>query len=213
MQTIRLFLALLLVIILLLAVPFSLTAQPPLPENNNTVVGEPIHIIIPEQRRVPVSTAANSFTFLPLITGAGASRGGGGTSSEARQVVELVNSERAKVGCPPLQISLQLTAAAQGHSEDMAHTDYFSHTSLDGRSPWDRFREEGYEFWSAGENIAAGYQTPAAVMAGWMDSEGHRANILDCDFEDIGVGYYYLANDTGDLNYRHYWTQDFGARK
>jgi len=112
-----------------------------------------------------------------------------------------------------LQLSSQLTAAALGHSEDMAHNDYFSHTSLDGRAFWQRIEAQGYSFWSAGENIAAGYQTPAAVMAGWMDSSGHRANILDCDFKDIGVGYYYLANDSGDLNYRHYWTQDFGTRR
>ena len=112
-----------------------------------------------------------------------------------------------------MQVSSQLAAAAQGHSEDMAHNDYFSHTSLDGRSPWDRIQAEGYNFWSAAENIAAGYPTPAAVMAGWMNSDGHRASILNCGLEDIGVGYYYLANDTGDSNYHHYWTQNFGARR
>ncbi|UCC51719.1 MAG: CAP domain-containing protein [Anaerolineaceae bacterium] len=211
MHAVRQLLALLSVIFLLLAVPFSLTAQPPLPDSKKTAVGEPIHVIIAEQERVPAATAAERFTFLPLITGAG--EGKDGTRSEVREVVELVNSERAQVGCPPLQISSQLTAAAQGHSEDMAHNDYFSHTSLDGRSPWDRIRAEGYDFWSAAENIAAGYPTPAAVVAAWIENDGHRANILSCDLEDIGVGYYYLANDTGDLNYHHYWTQNFGRRR
>jgi uncharacterized protein YkwD len=207
MQVQRQLVALLLALFLLLVVPFNLMAQAPLPKTGETAVGEPLHFTISEQGRIPAATDADRFTFLPFISG------GGGTSSEAGQVVELVNVERAQIGCPPLQISLQLTAAAQGHSADMALNDYFSHTSLDGRSPWDRIRAEGYNFWSAAENIAAGYPTPTSVVAAWMDSDGHRANILNCDLEDIGVGYFYLADDTGELNYRHYWTQDFGTRK
>lgn len=218
MQTVRRLLALFLLIFLLLAVPFTLTAQPPPPQNNETAVGQPHQFTITVQERMPAATAADRFAFLPYISGivgSGDDGGGdgGGVSSEAAQVVELVNNERAQAGCPPLQISSQLAAAALGHSKDMADNDYFSHTSLDGRAFWQRIEAQGYSFWSAGENIAAGYQTPAAVMAGWMDSSGHRANILDCDFKDIGVGYYYLANDSGDLNYRHYWTQDFGTRR
>ena len=69
----------------------------------------------------------------------------------------------------------------------------------------------GYQWSGAGENIAAGYASPEDVMDGWMNSQGHRANILNCAFRDIGVGYVYLANDTGQVNYRHYWTQDFGT--
>jgi uncharacterized protein YkwD len=209
MQVQQRLLALLWVVFLLLAIPFDLMAQPPLPENSETAVGQPNHITIVAKGPDPAATAADRFTFLPLVTGAKA----GGTSTESQEVVQLVNAERAQAGCSPLQVSSQLTAAAQGHSADMALNNFFSHVSLDGRSPWDRILAEGYNFWSAAENIAAGYPTPASVMAAWMESDGHRANILNCDLEDIGVGYYYLANDSGDVNYHHYWTQDFGTRK
>ena len=132
-------------------------------------------------------------------------------SSKATEVVQLVNAERAKVGCPPVTMNDQLNAAAYNHSQDMAHNDYFSHTSLDGSRFTDRLKAEGYNYATGGENIAAGYSSPQGVMAGWMGSSGHRANILNCGYQEIGVGYYYLANDTGSINYRHYWTQDFGT--
>jgi len=129
----------------------------------------------------------------------------------AEQVVTLTNQERAAHGCGPVTMEPRLRAAAQGHSEDMALNDFFSHTGSDGSSPWDRIHAQGYHYSTAGENIAAGYSTPEDVVAGWMASDGHRANILNCDFVHIGVGYYYLANDTGSINYHHYWTQDFAA--
>ena len=93
--------------------------------------------------------------------------------------------------------------AARLHGEDMARQDYFSHTSLDGRTPWDRMRTQGYSNGS-GENIAAGYATPAVVMTAWMNSPGHRANILNCSSSAIGVGI-----GTGG-SYGTYWTQAFG---
>ena len=104
---------------------------------------------------------------------------------------------------------LQLTA--EGHSQDMAINDYFSHNTPDGTTPWDRIRAQGYFYSMAGENIAAGYASPESVVQAWMNSDGHRANILNCGFKDIGVGYYYLENDTGEVNYRHYWTQVFAS--
>jgi len=213
MRTQRHFMAVLLVVFLLMTDPFGrdvgLKAGSPYPENGETIVGEAVYLIINEEKSDPSATEADRFAFLPLVTGVK----GAGLSAEAGEVVALVNEERALVGCAPLQVNFQLTAAAQSHTEDMAFRDYFSHTSLDGRSPWDRIRAEGYNFWSAAENIAAGYQTPASVMAGWMGSTGHRANILNCELEDIGVGYYYLDNDTGDVNYHYYWTQDFGTKQ
>ena len=142
--------------------------------------------------------------FLPLVHN--------GNSPEA-EVVVLTNQERAKAGCPALTASLQLAGAAEGHSADMAINDYFSHYGLDGRSPWDRIQETGYTYSLAAENIAAGYSTPAAVVQGWMNSHGHRANILNCSLTEIGVGYVYLANDTGSVNYHHYWTQLFATPK
>ena len=85
----------------------------------------------------------------------------------------------------------------------MAAQNYFSHTSLDGRSPWQRMEAQGYTAGS-GENIAAGYSTPASVMTAWMNSSGHRANILNCSSKAIGVG----IGKGG--SYGTYWTQDFG---
>lgn len=121
----------------------------------------------------------------------------------ATEVVRLVNVARAAAGCGALRVDSRLTTAARLHSEDMALRNYFSHTSLDGRSPWDRIQAQGYTAGS-GENIAAGYATPAAVMDAWMKSSGHRANILNCASRAIGVG---LGRGG---SYGTYWTQDFG---
>lgn len=130
--------------------------------------------------------------------------------SELEQVLSLTNAERAKVGCGALTINNTLAVVAQAHAVDMAENDFFDHNSLNGASPFDRMQAAGYRFSSAAENIAAGYSTPASVMDGWMNSSGHRANILNCSYTEIGIGFYKLANDTGDVNYVWYWVQDFG---
>ena len=117
------------------------------------------------------------------------------------QVLDIVNAERsAKPGCGPLVVDDRLAAAAQGHSDDMAQNDYFSHTSLDGSTPLDRAEAAGFTGFG-GENIAMGQRSPEDVMAAWMGSAGHRDNILNCDYNVIGVG----LNDDG-----WYWTQMFG---
>lgn len=152
------------------------------------------------------ATASSHRVFLPLV-----GRDYFYVSPFAAEVVTLTNQHRAAAGCAPLTINGRLMAAAQLHSEDMALRDFFSHTSSNGSSPWDRMRAQGYTFSHAAENIAAGYPTPASVVEGWMNSSGHRANILNCNLREVGVGYYFLANDTGSVNYRHYWTQDFGT--
>uniref|UniRef100_UPI001C0C1835 CAP domain-containing protein n=1 Tax=Cellulosimicrobium cellulans TaxID=1710 RepID=UPI001C0C1835 len=121
-----------------------------------------------------------------------------GPSAEVTAVVELTNAERAAAGCAPLVLDARLTAAAQLHSEDMLAQGYFDHTSLDGRSPWDRAKAQGYAN-PSGENIAKGQRTAEEVVRAWMDSPGHRANILSCDSTEIGVGY------AGGV-----WTQLFG---
>lgn len=135
--------------------------------------------------------------------GGGSSSGGGGGSAGAMntlsaQVFTLVNEERATAGCPPVHADDRLTAAAQLHSEDMDRNNYMSHTSLDGRSPADRARAQGYHAWS-GENVAKGQRTAEQVMRDWMNSPGHRQNILNCDNRALGVG---EANGA--------WTQMFG---
>lgn len=127
-----------------------------------------------------------------------------GTSPQADEVVRLTNVEREKAGCGPLAVDTRLAAAAQAHTADMAANDYFSHDGQDGSSPGDRTRAAGFPSGFVGENIAAGSTTPAATLQMWMNSSGHRANILNCDYTHIGVGY------AQGGSYRYYWTQDFG---
>jgi uncharacterized protein YkwD len=149
--------------------------------------------------------AASHFIYLPVVMTST------GLSPFASEVIALTNQHRAAAGCAPLTVNAKLTAAAQLHSEDMALRDFFSHTGSNNSSLSSRVLAQGYTFSRIAENIAAGYTTPASVINGWMNSSGHRANILNCNLRDIGVGYYFLANDTGSVNYRHYWTQDFGT--
>ncbi|MEV6327680.1 sigma-70 family RNA polymerase sigma factor [Streptomyces sp. NPDC051909] len=136
------------------------------------------------------------------------STSGGGTSdpnaTEAQQVIDLTNAERAKAGCGPVTANTLLTRAAQGHSDDMAARNFFDHTNPDGADPGDRVTAAGYRWSTYGENIAKGQRTPAEVMDAWMNSPGHRANILNCSFKEIGIG----IHDAGGP----YWTQVFGAQ-
>jgi hypothetical protein len=126
------------------------------------------------------------------------------------EVIRLTNQYRIENGLSPLSIDLDLHEAAQQHSQNMANQDFFSHTGLDGSSSSQRALNAGYESSFVGENIGAGYQTSQDVVDGWMNSPGHRANILNADYNEIGVGYYFLATDTGNVNYNSYWTQVFG---
>ncbi|MBV1848892.1 sigma-70 family RNA polymerase sigma factor [Catellatospora tritici] len=121
------------------------------------------------------------------------------------QILALVNTERKKVGCGPVHADARLAKAARLHSEDMAKRAYFSHDTPEGVSPWDRAKAQGYTQPSA-ENIAAGNSTAKATMQQWMNSKGHRANILNCSSKAMGVG-----RATGGP-YRYYWTQMFGFR-
>jgi uncharacterized protein YkwD len=126
-------------------------------------------------------------------------------SDTVAQVVALVNKERAAAGCGPLTEDPQLEKAAQNHSDDMAARDFFDHTNPDGADPGQRITAAGYRWSTYGENIAKGQQTPESVMDSWMNSPGHRANILNCSFKDIGVGVHRGAGGP-------WWTQDFGAK-
>jgi len=120
----------------------------------------------------------------------------------AAQVLVLVNEERAKVGCSALSANSALADLARKFSEDMAARGFFDHTDPDGKSPWDRAAAAGISD-LAGENIARGQGDPASVMAAWMDSPGHKANILNCDFKTLGVGVHFGSGGP-------WWTQDFG---
>ena len=144
----------------------------------------------------PPATRPTSTPPAPPPTSSAPPRAAGVTA----EVTRLTNLERAKAGCGALRVDSRLAAAAQAHSADMVDRDYFSHTSPDGTGPGDRATAAGYPSWS-GENIAAGYPTAAAVVEGWMNSAGHRANILNCQSKATGVGY--------DAR-RNMWTQMFG---
>ncbi|MDC0769804.1 CAP domain-containing protein [Streptomyces sp. HD] len=120
-------------------------------------------------------------------------------------VVDLTNRERARAGLRPLSVDPVLTTAAQAHSADMVARAFYSHTSPEGSQPWDRAAAAGSTRRSIGENIACGQRSPAEVVEGWMNSPGHRANILKPDFTHIGIGY------AGGGPAGTYWTQLFGA--
>lgn len=128
-----------------------------------------------------------------------------GNAALEAEVVTIVNSERAKAGCPAVTADDRLTEAARGHSADMAARDYFSHTTPEGVEFATRITDAGYRWSRAGENIAKGQRTPAEVMTSWMNSSGHKANILTCAFKNIGVGV--AADARGAL----VWTQDFAT--
>lgn len=119
-------------------------------------------------------------------------------------VLAIVNNERAKAGCKALTVDGRLAAAARKHSADMVARHYFSHTTPDGVSMAQRINNEGYRWSTIGENIAAGQPNATDVMKAWMNSPGHRANILNCKFQQIGIG---VAFD----GRRPVWTQDFGT--
>lgn len=133
------------------------------------------------------------------------------------EVLTAINQRRAagatcggvaKPAVGPLVMNAELRSAARCHSLDMGVQGYFSHTSQDGRSPWDRIDAAGYTGSATAENIAAGYATVAAVVDGWMTSTGHCNNIMDGRSTETGVGYAYQAGSP----YGRYWTETFGRR-
>jgi uncharacterized protein YkwD len=158
----------------------------------------------PPPTRSAAPTGTGTASASPPAPPTTAAPGSGGVTA---QVVTLTNAERAKAGCAPLTVNSTLTAVAQEHSQDMATHNYFDHNSQDGRSPFDRMTAAGYQFSTAAENIAAGQRTPQDVMTSWMNSPGHKANILNCALHQIGVGY----ATSSSSQYGVYWTQDFGT--
>ncbi len=116
------------------------------------------------------------------------------------QVVELTNVERKKAGLAPLQVDNLLMNNAEQKSLDMKQNKYFSHTSPTLGSPFEQMKNNGITYKKAGENIAKGQSTPEQVVQAWMDSPGHRENIMNSNYTHIGIGY---------VNGGHYWTQQF----
>jgi uncharacterized protein YkwD len=128
-----------------------------------------------------------------------------GVSAEVQRVVDLTNAERAARGLGPVVLDGRLVNAAQGHSNDMANFNSLNHDGSDFSSAGDRMKREGYNFNYWAENIAAGFSTSDAVTTGWMNSSGHRKNILSTKVASIGVAVAYAADGTA------YWTMDLAA--
>ncbi|MEV6765821.1 CAP domain-containing protein [Streptomyces sp. NPDC051105] len=168
------------------------------PTPTKTTSEKPTPSATPSKKATPKPT--RTATKAPVKTAAPI------TSSEEAvveaEVLKLVNEERAKVGCSALSANSSLTTLAETFSEDMAARDFFDHTDPDGKTPWDRAAAAGIAN-LGGENIARGQATAQAVMDAWMNSEGHRANILNCDFKTLGVGVHFGSGGP-------WWTQDFG---
>ncbi|MFH9570732.1 CAP domain-containing protein [Streptomyces sp. NPDC017454] len=134
----------------------------------------------------------------------GSGSGSSGSGGVEAQVLSLVNEERAAAGCSPVTANDRLTRAADDYSDVMASSGVMSHTGPDGSTMASRVEAAGYQWSTLGENIARGQGNAASVMDSWMNSPGHRANILNCSFKELGVGVHF--GDGGP-----WWTQNFGA--
>ncbi|MCZ0992830.1 CAP domain-containing protein [Streptomyces noursei] len=129
-----------------------------------------------------------------------------GTAAEyAQKVLDLVNAQRSQHGCGPLAIDPHIQAAAQAHSDDMAARNYYAHDTPEGVDPGTRLTNAGFRWQSWGENIFKSPNDPATAVDGWMNSPGHRANILNCSYTSTGVGVNLSSNGP-------WWTQDFATR-
>jgi uncharacterized protein YkwD len=165
----------------------------------------PAPVDAPTSTRPPVTTPTTK-PSPSLAKTTTSSRPASGLAALENRVLELANAERAQQDCPALRLDTRLRTAARGYSEEMFRYGAWNHIGHDGSDPGERMRRAGYDTsggWA--ENIAKGYPTPEAVMKAWMNSTGHRKNILNCDLRALGVG---VVRGDGRL----YWTQDFGAR-
>ncbi|MFC7532502.1 CAP domain-containing protein [Actinoplanes sp. GCM10030250] len=160
-----------------------------------------------QARPKPTTTKPRTRTPSPAPTRTTQAPTGGdsGSSSVNAEVIRLVNVERQKAGCSDLTSESRLEAAAQKHSELQAQQNSMSHQLPGEASMGDRVTAEGYRWRGVAENVAAGYTSAASVMDGWMNSPGHKANILNCGYEQIGVG---LAKSSSGTQY---WTQNFAT--
>ncbi|MEU6509413.1 CAP domain-containing protein [Streptomyces sp. NPDC046942] len=168
------------------------TSASPAPTPSKTASGTPAPQATVAEPKVTPSRAASKAALVTLPAQ---------TAAEA-EVLKLVNEERSKVGCSPLSANSSLTKLAEAFSDEMAARGFFDHTDPDGKSPWDRAAAAGISN-LGGENIARGQADAAAVMQAWMNSPGHKANILNCNFKTLGVGVHFGSGGP-------WWTQDFG---
>ncbi len=119
------------------------------------------------------------------------------TSMSATSLLQETNIQRSQNSLGALSLNNQLSQAAQAKADDMAARDYWSHTTPDGKQPWEFISATGYSFSYAGENLAYGFDTSSATVAGWMNSPPHRANVLNVNYTDVGFGYANAPNYQG----------------
>lgn len=135
------------------------------------------------------------------------------TAGPAESVLTAVNAARAKAGCGPLRVSPSLAAAAKSHARAMAEQNFFAHAGKDGSRLTSRIARQGYSYQSAAENIAAGQTSAGEVVQSWLQSAGHRRNILDCGMTETGIAVVYQADDRplsgSRYPLRYYWVQVF----
>lgn len=131
----------------------------------------------------------------------------------AESVLTAVNAARAKAGCGPLRMNSKLSAAAKSHARAMAEQNFFDHAGRDGKRLPARIARQGYDYRSAAENIAAGQESAREVVQSWLQSSGHRRNILDCKMTETGIAVVYQADDRpiagSRYPLRYYWVQVF----
>ena len=127
------------------------------------------------------------------------------------RALALVNAARAQAGCAALQTEPHLKAAALAHAKDMAEQDYFGHEGKDGSHFTARVRRAGLNMGAGAENIAAGYKDPEKVVSIWLQSPGHRKNMLNCRYKRTGLAMFYQADDKpiqgNSFSYKYYWVQ------
>lgn len=128
------------------------------------------------------------------------------------RVLKHVNQQRSMNGERPLTLNKRLTEAAQNHAEDMARRDFVDHQSPDGRGLQDRMASTGYPWRVIAENVAAGLSSPESTVDSWMTSPGHRDNMLNREYKELGVGYARPPEGGKRPRYSHYWVVVFGAR-
>jgi uncharacterized YkwD family protein len=173
------------------------------PNQQQTPVPNQQQVPAPSQQTAPKQTQQAPQTTQPAPKQSAQTQNApttGTASQYVQQVIDLTNAQRSKNGLPALKADTQLNSVAQKKSLDMQQKNYFSHTSPTYGSPFDMMRDFGVTYKSAGENIAQGQRTPQEVVTAWMNSEGHRRNILSANFTHIGVGF----EATGK-----HWTQMF----
>lgn len=162
-----------------------------------------------------LALASKSSSFQPdaaKLEHSFSSRSSAPAGNPATDLLSLLNRARRRVRAKPLRWNAQLASAAQSHATDMAVSDYFSHTGANGSSSDSRIAATGYRAFYTTENIAGGQATARSAFNAFMSSPAHKANMLNRSLSEVGIGFFFNPTDTGVVNYRYYWVQNFAAR-